>query len=204
MQIGNFVSALVGSFIGLSVASVFKYVEKVHLNRNLRLMLAREIEENKHVLSKNYAEAELIVSAGLRPHSFRFKMWESTMLQAPAFLSAQELSEVEVFYRNLRELQELGDYLKDSSNPALPAIVSRMKELGISLGRSFQCIGKQRLNFFNYFFIIWSRRGNTIEDLQYHFTYPPPVIIGTNYQAMSFHNKVKSRIRTAWKKIWYS
>jgi len=204
MQTGNLVSALIGSFIGLFVASIFKHMEKVNLNRNLRLMLAREIEENKHILSESYAEAEIIVSVGLRPHSFRFKMWESTMSQAPAFLSAKELSEVEVFYRNLRELQELNDYLKDLSNPALPAIVSRMKEIGVSLGRSFQCIGRQRLNFFNYFFVIWNQRGNTIGDLQYHFTYPRPVIIGRSYQGMSLFMKVKSQVKDAWKRVWYS
>lgn len=204
MQTGNLVSALIGSFIGLFVASIFKYMEKVNLNRNLRLMLAREIEENKHILSESYAEAEIIVSVGLRPHSFRFKMWESTMSKAPAFLSAKELSEVEVFYRNLRELQELNDYLKDLSNPALPAIVSRMKELGISLGRSFQCIGRQRLNFFNYFFVIWNQRGNTIGDLQYHFTYPRPVTIERNYQGMFLFMKVKSQVKDAWKRVWYS
>lgn len=204
MQTGNFVSALIGSFIGLSVASIFKYLEKVNLNRNLRLMLAREIEENKYILSRNYAETGILVAVKLGPPSFRFKIWESTMSQAPAFLSAQELSEVELFYRNLRELQELNDLKYSANLAALPAIVSEMQERGISLGRSPQCIGKQKLNFFNYYFVIWNRRGNTIGDLQYHFTYPPLVILEKNYQAMSWLERVKTHVKDAWKRIWYS
>jgi hypothetical protein len=196
MQINNLISALIGSLIGVSLTCIVKYADWVHLNRNLRLMLSREMEENRYLLSNAYSQSELIVRAGLRPHSFRLKMWEATMAQAPNFLSEKEISEVEVFYRKIKELQELNDYLKNPPNNDLTSsMVSLMEEMGNALGKSFPCIGKQRLNFFNYYpVVVWNQQGNSIGELQYHFTYPPSVIIGKPSLLQRFKNRVKKII----------
>jgi hypothetical protein len=202
MDLEKIIAGAVGALITLMFTSIVKHMEKVSLNRNLRLMVAREIEESKHILSQNYVEIAQLVDLGIMPHGFRAKMWESSMAQAPSFLSSQEISNVEVFYRNLREVQDIVSSLENSSEVIRSAKLKVVKEKSIVLGRSPQCIGSQNLNWLNYYFVIWRRKGNSLGDLQYSFTYPPQVIVSPDYNSMTKFKQASWRIKARLKQFW--
>jgi hypothetical protein len=202
MDSEKIIAGAVGALITLMFTSIVKHIEKVNLNRNLRLMVAREIEESKHILSQNHEKIEQLSNLGLMPHGFRVRMWESSMAQAPLFLSSQEISNVEVFYRNLREIQDIVSSLEQSSEVVHLAKLTVVKEKSIALGHSPQCIGRQNLNWLNYYFVIWRRKGHSLGDLQYFFTYAPKVIVSPDYSSMTKFKHARYLIKARLKQFW--
>ncbi|MBG1263203.1 hypothetical protein [Nostoc commune] len=196
-------SGLVGTLVGVFLSSFISYFDRVREARNLRIMLSREVEENMHLLSQVYTNAPMIFSSGLEFTNFRFSIWDLGAIKAPSFLHKDEIDRVEILYRKLREMSEFRSKLNDANPKVQTAILQFFSEKGSQLGRTLNPVGKQKLNFINYYFFLSKRKGNTVGEGNYHYVYSQGVDFVKDYNEMPYIRKMIARIKDTIYQIWY-
>ncbi|UKO97020.1 hypothetical protein [Nostoc sp. UHCC 0870] len=196
-------SGLVGSLIGVILSSFLSYFKTVREARNLRIMLSREIEENMFILSQAYANAKTVFITDLDFPNFNFLIWDLTSINAPSFLHKNEIDQVSVFYRKLREISEIKKNLKNAEPQVKAGIIKFFVEEGSKLGKGFNPVGKQNLNFLNYYFLISKKIGNTLGEGNYHYVYPQGIYFDDNYDNMPYIKRMIKKTKKIIYQIWY-
>lgn len=203
MDWNSLTSGLVGTLIGVFLTSFINYFGRVREARSLRIMLSREIEENMHLLSQFYTIAPVVFVHKLSFPSFRFSIWDSGAVKAPSFLHKHEISSVNFFYRQLRDISELTVTLSDANPEIQTMIIEEFKQKGYRLGRTGNPVGKQKLNFVNYYFFLSKIKGNTVGEGNYHHFYPQGVYFSRSYDRMPCIQKILARTKDFIYQIWY-
>ncbi|MBW4435366.1 MAG: hypothetical protein KME28_27570 [Pelatocladus maniniholoensis HA4357-MV3] len=196
-------SGLVGTLIGVILSSFMSYFGMVREARNLRIMLSREIEENMNTLSQTYTNAHTISKTEIDFPSFRFLIWDFGATKAPSFLHTNEINKVELFYRRLREISEAKSKVNNVSPEVKAAIIRFFSEQGSELGNTLNPIGKQNLNFLNYYFLVSKRKGNTIGESNYHHVYRQGFYIRKSYGQMPYIKRIIEMMKDIIYQIWY-